>query len=144
MTDLKNTFWLKTHLALFGLSRNAKSVSREIYDLLTTKGYKIYPVNPNSEKIDSITCYRSLDAVQQKLDGAIIITNPKISSTIVTQCQERGIVDLWFQYNTMDQDVRAYCDQNGIHYVYSCALLYHKEVGFPHNWHRFFYRLFNR
>jgi predicted CoA-binding protein len=135
---------MKKNLALFGLSRKEKSVSRDVYKLLNDKGYHIYPVNPNAEKIDSISCHKSLDDIKTTLDGAIIITNPKISHTIVRQCQEKGITDLWFQYDTMDDALRSYCQENGINYIYSCVLLHHKESGFPHSWHRFFYRLFKR
>jgi predicted CoA-binding protein len=135
-------FWMKKHLALFGLSRNPKSISRQVYDLLVGKGYKIYPVNPNSEQIDTISCYKSLDAVDEKLEGAIIITNPKISLEVIEQCHQKNIHDLWFQLETMDDEVKAYLKEHGMNYIYSCALLHHKEIGFPHSWHRFFYHLF--
>lgn len=137
-----NQFWMKKNLALFGLSRNPKSISRQVYDLLVSKGYKIYPINPNSEQIDHIACYKSLDAVNEKLEGAIVITNPKISLEIIKQCHQKNITDFWFQLDTMDEHVKAHLHENGLNYIYSCALLHHKEVGFPHSWHRFFYRLF--
>ena len=135
-------FWMKKNLALFGLSRKEKSISKEIYQLLTSKGYNIFPINPNTDQIDSITCYRSLDDVKRNLDGAIIITNPKISAQVVKQCLAKGVTDLWFQYDTMDDELRAYCAENDINYINSCVLVHHKEAGFPHSWHRFFYRLF--
>lgn len=144
MNKLEQTFWLKDRIVLFGLSRNQKSVSREIYDLLIRKNYKIYPVNPNSDAITDVRCYKTLAEIPDKLEGAILITNPNLSRSIVRECQARGIKDFWFQYDTIDNDIRSYCAQNGLNYVYSCALLHHKEVGFPHNLHRFFYRLFKR
>jgi predicted CoA-binding protein len=61
---------------------------------------------------------------------------------VVKQCQQKGINDLWFQLDTMDDNVKAYLEDNGINYFYSYALLHHKEAGFPHTWHRLFYRLF--
>jgi len=137
-----NQFWMKKHLALFGLSRDPKKISRQVYNLLVAKGYQVYPINPNADKIDSITCYRSLDQVDKKLDGAVIITNPRISLDVVKQCHQRQILDLWFQLDTMDHHVKAYLEENRMNYIYSCALLHHKEAGFPHTWHRFFFRLF--
>ena len=144
MEEKINNFWKKKNLALFGLSRNKKSISRQIYDLLNRKQYNIYPINPRTDQINSIRCYKNLDEIKQKLDGAIIITNPSISAEVVRQCQQKGINDLWFQYDTMDEKLKEYCRQNGINYINSCALLHHKEAGFPHSWHRFFYRLFVR
>lgn len=137
-----NKFWMKKHLALFGLSRDPKKISRQVYHLLVRKEYKIYPINPNVDQIDSISCYRSLGDIKQRLDGAVVITNPKISIEIAKQCKKKGINDLWFQLDTMDDTVRAYLDENRMNYINSCALLHHKEAGFPHTLHRFFYRLF--
>jgi len=135
-------FWLKQHLALFGLSRDPKKISRQVYDLLVGKGYKIYPINPHVEQINSIKCYKSLNEIKQGLEGAIIVTNPKISLEVAKQCHHQGIHDFWFQLDTMDDDVKAYLNDKGINYICSCVLLHHKEAGFPHSWHRFFYRLF--
>jgi predicted CoA-binding protein len=135
---------MKKNFALFGLSRNKKSISREIFELLVGKGYNIFPINPNADKIDSIFCYETLDDVDQKLDGAIFITNPKISADVVKQCQAKGINDLWFQYETMDDELKAYCKANSINFINSCVLLHHKEARFPHSVHRFFYQLLKR
>ncbi len=143
MDEKVNQFWMKKHLALFGLSRKEKSVSKEVYDLLINKGYQIYPINPNTDQIGTIKCYRSLDEVKKNIEGAIVITNPKISAEVVKQCRGKGINDFWFQYNTMDDNLKSYCVENGINYINSCALIHHKESGFPHSLHRFFYRLFH-
>lgn len=129
-------FWLKHHLALFGLSRKSTSVSRQIYDLLTREGYRLYPINPHVDRIDDIMCYRDLSDVKQQIEGAIIVTNPELTSTIVKQCLERNITDLWFQYNTINDEIKRFCEANGINYFYHCALRYHHEVGFPHRRHR--------
>lgn len=125
MTDLEKMmqFWRKRHLALFGFSRNPARVSRQVYDLLISNGYNIYPINPNASEIDSIKCYRSLDEIQQELEGAIIITNPEISLEVVKQCHQRGIKEFWFQLNTMDDAVREYLNRNGLGYFYNCILM---------------------
>ena len=138
MKEKINSFWMKKNLALFGLSRNEKSISRQIYRVLIDKGYRIHPINPNADEIDDITCYQKLEQVNHKLEGAIIITNPKVSINIVKQCYQNGINDLWFQLDTMDDEVKAYCDKNGMNYINSCVLLPHKEAGVPHSWHRVF------
>ncbi|MDZ7334913.1 MAG: CoA-binding protein [candidate division KSB1 bacterium] len=125
MTDLEKMmqFWKKRHLALFGFSRNPARVSRQVYDLLISNGYHIYPINPNANQIDSIKCYRSLDEIHQELEGAIIITNPTISLEVVKQCHQRGIKEFWFQLNTMDDAVREYLNKNGLSYFYNCILM---------------------
>ena len=116
--DVKK-FWMKRDLALFGLSRDPKKVSRQVYDLLVRKGYNIYPINPNAESIDSIVSYKSLDEIEQTLDGAVIITNPKISLEVVKKCHQKNINDLWFQLDTMDEKVKAFLKEKGMNYINS-------------------------
>jgi len=129
MNERIRFFWKeKKHVALFGFSRNPKSVSRQVYDLLVKKGYSIYPINPNADKIDSITSYRSLENIKSKIDAAVIITNPKISADIVKQCQVKGINELWFQLDTMDSKLKKYCDDNGINYINSCVLVHDDKL----------------
>ncbi len=133
--ERKAQFWRKQHLALFGLSRKPAAISRQIYDLLTRTGYRVYPINPNVDRIDDIICYRSLSDVNQQLEGAIIVTNPELTLAIVKQCWERKITDLWFQYHTINDEIRRFCEANGINYFYACALQYHREVGLPPSIH---------
>lgn len=129
--ELKHTFWKKNNLVLFGLSRDENSISRQVYRLLTSKKYNIYPINPNADSIDGIKCYKNLNEISAMLDGAIIITNPKISIHVVNQLAQKGINDLWFQLDTMDDEVREFINNNSMNYVYYCALQYNREVGFP-------------
>ncbi|MFH1762233.1 MAG: CoA-binding protein, partial [bacterium] len=85
-----------------------------------------------------MTCYRDLDRLLNEVDGAVIITNPRISLEIVKSCKEKGITDLWFQLETMDDKVRAFSNENGLDYINSCVLLHNKESGFPHSLYRLF------
>ncbi len=121
--DKMAQFWKKKRLVLFGFSRNPGRVSRQVYDLLISRGYEIYPINPNTNQIGSIPCYRSLEEIHHDVEGAIVITNPTISLEIVKQCHHRGITDFWFQLNTMDEAVRDYLHTHRLHYAYDCILM---------------------
>lgn len=131
--ELRRDFWKKENLVLFGLSRDEKSVSRQVYRLLNGKKYNIFPINPKVDKIDSIQTYKNLDEIDVNLDGAIIITNPKISIHVVKELAQKNINDVWFQLDTMDENVRNFLDENDMNYVYHCALQYNRDVGIPGN-----------
>jgi len=131
MNDLFHRFWMKQNLALFGLSRDENSFSRQIHRLLVQHQYAVYPINPNAATIDSIRCYANLDAITVALDGAIVVTNPKISLHVVNDLARKGIKDVWFQPDTLDDSVRELLEKNEMSYVYHCALVYHREIGLP-------------
>ena len=137
-------FFLHKSFALFGLSERKGSISLQIYNLLTKHGYDVKPINPNRTKVKGIKCYPSLKDLDAKVEAAIVVTNPTISMQVVQQCKEEGLAEIWFQYDTMDKELEELCDENYIDWIQSCVLLHQSGSGFPHNLHRFFYRLFAR
>jgi len=137
-------FFRHKSVALFGLSERKGSISLQIYNLLTKHGHTVLPINPNRAQVANVTCYPSLQELPDKVDAAIVVTNPSISKGVAQQCKDQGVTELWFQYDTMDDDLKKWCDHNNLNWIQSCVLLHHNGVGFPHNVHRFFYRLFVR
>ncbi len=130
-------------LAILGLSRNPKAFSRQIYTFLKSKGFDLYPVNPNVEFIDGIKCYPSIESLPE-VQAAVFITPPRVSEQLLSQCKEKGITNVWFQQGSADQAVLRIADQLGMNYRDSCVFLHHPESGFPHNFHRFMVRLFSK
>jgi len=123
-------------LAIFGLSREPKSFSRQAYAFLQSKGYELYPVNPHLESIDGRACFASVEALPE-VQAAIFFTSPGVSAELLPRCKERGIVEVWFQQGSADQAVLKAADQLGINYTNSCVFLHQPGAGFPHNVHRF-------
>jgi len=139
-----DTFFTKSAFALFGLSDRKGGVSLQIYRLLAGQGYKVLPINPNRSEVTGVKCYSSLNKLPEQVEAAIVVTNPQISKNIAQECKQAGISEIWFQYNTMDDELKDWCDQNEINWIQSCVLLHHNGAGFPHNAHRFLYKLFVR
>ncbi|HRY13669.1 MAG TPA: CoA-binding protein [Syntrophomonadaceae bacterium] len=130
-------------LAVLGLSRNPKAFSRQAYSFLLSKGYDLYPVNPNADSIDGQTCYPTVDALPS-VQGAIFFTPPQITAELLPLCQRHGIKDVWFQQGAADPKVLKEASQLGISYVDSCVFMHHPESGFPHNVHRFMVKIFGK
>ena len=137
-------FFLYKSFALFGLSERKGSISLQIYRLLVNHGFSITPINPNRSQAAGIECYPTLQESPVKVEAAIVVTNPGISKKVAQQCKDARIKEIWFQYETMDDELKQWCDDNEIDWIQSCVLLHHDGAGFPHNLHRFFYRLFVR
>ena len=118
------SFWRNTKkIVLFGLSRNPSSVSHSVFHLLQSKGYQVFPVNPNVTEIGKIKCFQNLAQIPGQPEAAVIITNPSISAGIVRECAARNIRLLWFQLHTIDEAVRRLCAENEIEYINDCLLV---------------------
>lgn len=134
-------FFRFNRLAIVGLSRDPKSFSRQAYSFLKAHGYELYPVNPNVDVIDGQPCYQSIDSLPD-VEAAVLFTPPRVSETLLPQCQAKGIVHVWFQQGSADKAVFDLADRMGIIYKNSCVFLHHPQAGFPHNLHRFFANIF--
>lgn len=130
-------------LAVMGLSRNPKAFSRQAYSFLRSKGYQLYPVNPNTKNIDGDPCYPSLESLPE-VQGAIFFTTPSVTGKLLPECKEKGITNVWFQQGSTDKTVHQLADNLGIRYVDSCVFLHHPDSGFPHNFHRFMVKIFGQ
>lgn len=59
-------FLSQKNIAVIGVSRNTKKFGNTIYRSLKKKGYNVFPINPNAEKIEGDNCYPDLLSLTQK------------------------------------------------------------------------------
>jgi len=140
---MNDFFQRYNRLAVLGLSRSPKAFSRQVYSFLLTKGYELYPVNPNADNIDGRPCFPTVAALPP-VQGAIFFTPPEITAKLLPLCQQQGIKEVWFQQGAANQTVLEEASRLGITYVDSCVFLHHPESGFPHNFHRFMVKIFSK
>jgi acyl-CoA synthetase (NDP forming) len=80
-------------LAVIGASRTVGKPGYNIVWNLKQHGFKgrIYPVNPNAEKILDLKCYPTVLDIPDEVDVAIIAVPAKIVPEVMEQCAEKGI-----------------------------------------------------
>jgi Acyl-CoA synthetase (NDP forming) len=59
--------------------------------LLPQDKRKIYPVNPNREKVFDMKCYPNISSVPKSPDLAIIVTSTEVVPDIVEECGKAGV-----------------------------------------------------
>jgi predicted CoA-binding protein len=117
--DLANEFLSQKHIAVAGVSRSGSEAANGIYRTLRDKGYQVYAVNPNADTVEGDTCYPTMQAVPDKLDGAVLVTAPEISEAVVADCVEAGVPRVWMHNNTflpssVSDKATAVCKENNI------------------------------
>ncbi|HDS29239.1 MAG TPA: hypothetical protein ENN96_02010 [Candidatus Acetothermia bacterium] len=93
--DLKG--FLEPHsIAVIGASPRPRSVGGTILRNLLSCGFagKIYPVNPNHERILDLPCFPEVSALPTNTDMAVIAINRSVVLSAVEACGERGIRNL--------------------------------------------------
>ncbi len=130
-------FFSSEKLAVVGVSRNGKKFGRSAFKELKAKGYKVFPVNPNADKIDGETCYPNLNSLPEKADGAVIVVQPSEAEKVVREAAEAGIKKVWFQQGSLSNEAISFCENNGINAIYGeCVLMFAEPVAGFHKFHR--------
>ncbi len=106
--DKKNVF------AVVGASRNPKKYGHQVYKDLRNAGYRVYPVNPNTNEILGDKCYPSLEDLPVKPDVADLVVPPKVTEQVAKNCQRLGIKKVWMQPGSESETAINFCKENEI------------------------------
>jgi uncharacterized protein len=130
-------------VAVVGMSRASRSFSVNAARELRSKGYRIYPVNPNATEIQGAQCYPSVGALPEKVGGALFVTPPAATERALREAVEAGVLHVWIQQGAESQEALAFCREKNLSAVSGhCILMFAEPVGSFHRVHRWFMNLF--
>jgi len=115
--DKKNVF------AVVGVSRNPKKYGHQVYRDLRNAGYRVYPVNPNTNEVLGDKCYPSIEALSVKPDVADLVVPPKVTEQVVETCKRLGIKKVWMQPGSESETAISFCRENEIDVVYGVCVM---------------------
>ncbi len=115
--DKKNVF------AVVGASRNPEKYGHQVYRDLRNAGYKVYPVNPNSNEILGDECYPNLEVLPVKPDVADLVVPPKVTQHLVKTCKNLGIRKVWMQPGSESETAINFCRENGMDVVHGVCVM---------------------
>jgi uncharacterized protein len=144
-----NDFLAQRRIALVGVSRDPKDLSRSLFRELRARGYDVIPVHPELVSVDGVTCARRLQDVTPKVDGALLMTPPAATDRVVRDCAEAGVARVWMHRGAgrgaVSPAAVSFCRDRGIAVVDgACPFMFLPGAGFVHRTHGFFARLFGR
>lgn len=82
-------------IAVLGYSTDSNQPANAIYKKLKDNGYKVFAVNPKSDKITDVECFPDLKSINDKVQGAVICTPASATESAVKECAENGINNIW-------------------------------------------------
>ncbi len=135
-TSVEN-FLSQKNIAVVGVSRNTKKFGNTIYRSLKKKGYNVFPINPNAEKIEGDNCYPNLLSLPEKIDAVVINVPPEETENVVLKAHQAGIEKVWMQQGSQSKVAEEYCSEKGIDCISNeCILMFAEPAGFIHRAHR--------
>jgi uncharacterized protein len=83
-------------VAVTGVSRRPKEHgSNTVYQRLRQRGYEVFAVNPNADRVEGDTCYPDLKSVPGGVDWVVIGTKPETGEATIRECADLGITRVW-------------------------------------------------
>ena len=135
-TDVKEFLSCKK-IAVVGVSRSGKTFGNSVFKELKSKGYEVYPVNPNADEIEGTKSYPDINALKGMIDGAVFVVPPAQTEKLVRDAASAGISRIWMQQGSESKDAIKFCNENEINAVYGeCILMYAEPAAFFHRLHR--------
>ncbi len=139
MVSLKSIqdFMGQKKLAIVGVSRDFNEFSSQAYNLLKTQGYKVYPINPNTDKIGEDKCYPDVKSLPERVNGALMMLPPDKTIQVLPEIAEAGIKYVWLQQRTESTQAIQFCADHNINVVYGqCIMMFTEPASFFHRFHR--------
>ena len=83
-------------IAVTGVSRTpADHGSNTVYKRLRQRGYQVFAVNPNAERVEGDRAYSGLASIPGGVDAVVIGTRPEVGEQTMRECVELGITRVW-------------------------------------------------
>jgi len=142
-------FLAQKRIAIIGISRDPKELSRLLFEELCHRGYDVVPVNPNTTEVLGQPCFARVQDIQPPVDAALLMTTPEVTEAVVSDCAAAGIGRVWMYraggQGAVSQKALDFCQEHGIQVVPGqCPFMFLPGAGGVHKFHGFIRRLFGK
>ncbi len=110
--DISNTF------AVVGVSRDITKYGRKVFKMLKMKGFKVMPINPNTDLIGDDKCYPDLRSLPMKPDVVCFVIPPDIVRKMLADLDGMGVRKVWMQPGSESDETIRMCKEKGIDCVH--------------------------
>ena len=134
-------------IAVTGVSRTPQGHgANTVYKRLRDRGYDVFAVNPNAEKVEGDRCYRDLREIPGGVDAVVIATRPAAADATMRECAELGISRVWMHKGlgpgSVCADATVYGREHGVTVIDGgCPLMFAPTADVAHRLMRLFARL---
>jgi predicted CoA-binding protein len=91
-------------IAVVGISDKSLRDSYMVANFMMNKGYQVFPVNPNYEKVLGKKCYPSLLQIEEKVELVDIFRKSEYVIPVVKEAIHIGAKAVWLQLGVINED----------------------------------------
>ena len=136
--DAATDFLATKRIAVTGVSRNPQGHGGNVvYKRLRERGYEVFAVNPNAEKVGEDRAYPDLKSIPGGVEAVVIGTKPETAEATMHECAELGINHVWMHRSmgagSVSTAATEYGRAHGITVIDGgCPLMFDPTADFVH------------
>lgn len=133
-------FLAQKRIAVVGVGRDARDFNRKLFEDFRARGYDAVPVNPKAADIGGVRCYDSVRAIQPPVEGVLVMTPPRVTESVVQDCQAAGVRRVWL-YRAGGQGAVSpaaveFCRSHGMAVIPgACPFMFFRPTPWFHRFH---------
>ena len=132
-------------IAIAGVSRDPKKFGHVVFKQLREKGFEVFPINPGTDNIAGVPCFRSVSALPLSVHSLVIITPKKQTRDVVAEAMSKGIDNIWIQQMSDTPEAIELTKAHTINLITTESILRHTAPGTGiDKYHRSIMKLFGR
>ncbi len=117
------------NIAIVGVSSREDLPSHSVPAYLKSKGYKIYPVNPNLDSVLGEMAYPNLTTIPEPVDVVLVFRPSEEIPPIVDQAIQIGTPVVWMQEGIVNESAAEVAREAGLDVVMdTCMRTTHKRL----------------
>ena len=136
-------FFEPRKMAIAGVSRNPKKFGHVLFKELSEKGIEILPINPKTEEIKGVKCYKSVAELPADIKSILIVTPKEETDAILREAINKGIPNIWVQQMSETEETMKIAEEYQVEIIYKkCAFMFAEPIKSFHKFHRTLVKLF--
>jgi len=145
--EAASEFLAHKRIAVTGVSRTAEGHGGNfVYQRLRDRGYEVFAINPNADKVEGDVCYHDLRSIPGGVEAVVIATRPDVAESTLRECAELGIKHVWmhrsFGSGSVSEAATQYGRQHGIRVIDGgCPLMFGPTADPAHKMLRFVFTM---
>ena len=142
MKQAASEFLANKRIAVTGVSRAAQGHgANTVFKRLRERGYEVFVVNPNADKVEGAPSYRDLKSIPGGVDAVVIATRPETGEATMRECVDLGIKHVWMHRGpgagSVSATATAYGREHGITVIDGgCPLMFDPTADLNHKFMR--------
>jgi predicted CoA-binding protein len=136
--DAATEFLANRRIGVTGVSRSPEGHGANVvYRRLRERGYEVFAINPNADRVEGDPCYHELKSVPGGVDAVVIGTRSETAGDTMRECADLGIQFAWMHRGpgagSVSEGAADYGRERGIHVIDGgCPLMFGPTADFGH------------